>query len=94
MTSNVYRATLAACEYIARRNWLLLPDGEFDKGGCWRPAAGEIRECCAAVRRPSREKKFSLLVHCRSRVHVARLYDVNLDSMNKRIRELTGEAGE
>jgi len=46
------------------------PDGKTDKGGRWYPAETERQDCCR-VRSPSRAWPWSLMVHCRTLVHVA-----------------------
>jgi len=56
------------------------PDGEFDKAGRWWPDEGERQECCEYIRSPSRAYPYSLMVHCRSREHVALLTE-GLDTL-------------
>jgi hypothetical protein len=59
--------------YEARQDRREHPDGEFDKAGRWYPSDLERCECCNSIRYPSRSWPYSLLVHCRSKRHVANL---------------------
>lgn len=47
--------------------------GRFDSVGRWYPDDAELRECCHAVRRPSRRFPFSLLTHALTLKHCCRL---------------------
>jgi len=52
------------------------PDGRTDKAGRWHPSPDEIQTCCSRIRGPSRAFPWSLMLHCRTARHVARLYGV------------------
>ena len=64
-------------QYIARRDRLVHPDGNFDKGGRWYPSRSESQSCCRAIRQPSRAWPWSYMTHCRTKAHVANLYGVD-----------------
>jgi hypothetical protein len=49
------------------------PTGKFDKQSRWYPDAAEHQECCDRVRKPSAAWPYSLMVHCRTKKHIARL---------------------
>ena len=62
--------------YYSRKLRLTHPEGHFDKAGRWWPSDREQYSCCNAIRTPSRAYPFSLMVHCRTRKHVANLLEV------------------
>jgi Uncharacterised protein family (UPF0158) len=66
----------AGLEFVCRELRLHHPDGTFDEGGRFYPSEKEARDCCATIRAPSRAFPFSLMKHCRTIKHVAKLYDV------------------
>lgn len=57
-------------KYEKRQARLEHPAGTFDKQGRWYPAENEERDCCMAIRRPTRRWPYSLMLHCRTRKHV------------------------
>ena len=61
--------------YLDRQSRVQHPDGRFD-GGRWFPSDIESQSCCG-VRSPSRSWPWSLMLHCRTLRHVARLCDVS-----------------
>jgi len=63
-------------EYQARQSRQKHPDGTFDNGGRWYPSAEEEQVCCRRIRTPSRRWPYSLLTHCRTLRHIAKLYGV------------------
>ena len=69
-------AAEAGLEFVCRELRLHHPDGKFDEGGRFYPSEKEVRDCCANIRAPSRAFPFSLMKHCRTIKHVAKLYDV------------------
>jgi hypothetical protein len=71
------RVMRAATAMRDRKARISNPDGKFDNGKRWYPAASERRGCCGYIRHPSRTYPYSLLVHCRTVEHVARLYDLD-----------------
>jgi len=71
------RLNEALIEYLNRRDRESDPEGSFDSAGRWYPSDEERQECCRTIREPSRKWPYSLLVHCRSLRHVARLYGVD-----------------
>jgi hypothetical protein len=70
-------ATEAGLEFICRDLRLHHPDGAFDDGGRFYPSEKEVRDCCAGIRAPSRAFPFSLMKHCRTVKHIAKLYEVS-----------------
>lgn len=56
--------------YEMRKERMTHPDGKFDNGGRWYPAVGEKCDCCRSIREPSRAYPYSLMVHCRTKVHI------------------------
>ena len=70
------RACKAGLEFVARELRLHHPDGKFDDGERFYPSEKEWRDCCAGIRAPSRAFPFSLMKHCRTAKHVAKLYGV------------------
>lgn len=75
----------AARTWLARHDRSQHPSGRFDSKSRWLPASEEFRECCARIRRPSARWPYSLLTHCRSKDHVARLHDVALTDLQHAI---------
>jgi len=67
---------LAAREYLDRQSRRKHPEGHFDNAGRWYPSKDERRECCRLIRAPSRAYPYSLMLHCRTARHVARLCNV------------------
>jgi hypothetical protein len=66
----------AGLEFVCRDLRLRHPHGTFDEGGRFYPSEKEERDCCAIIRAPSRAFPFSLMKHCRTVKHVAKLYGV------------------
>jgi len=64
-------------EWVLREMRMTLPKGRFDASGRWYPTDDELRDCCREVPEPSEACPHTLLVHCRSIGHVARLFGVN-----------------
>ena len=62
--------------FINRQSRSEHPDGHFDNGNRWYPDEDEKRICCSLIRHPSREYPFSLMAHCRTMIHIAKLFDV------------------
>jgi len=73
--------------YLARQERREHPEGRRDKAGRWYPSAAEEQDCCRAVRSPSRAYPWSLMLHCRSAEHVARLCGVEPAALKARIAE-------
>jgi len=74
--------------YLARRARLAHPAGSFDSGGRWYPADSEKRACCDSIRSPSRRWPWSLMRHCRSLEHCARLYALEPETVRARYLQL------
>ena len=67
----------AGTVYAARQRRAVHPLGEFDSASRWYPyAKREHRSCCDRIRSPSRRWPYSLMLHCRTAKHVARLFSV------------------
>ncbi len=79
---------MAAEEYLARKERSAHPDGSFDRASRWYPSDDEWQDCCAGIREPSRAWPYSLMVHCRTLVHVANLYDVDEADLRNVVAEL------
>jgi len=77
----------AAYEYVRRQKRDVHPDGIFDGVGRWYPSDSEERPCCDYIRRPSGRWPYSLMVHCRSVVHVAALYGVDPREVRRAVKE-------
>lgn len=71
--------------YEKRQARLAHPSGRADKQGRWWPSDTEQQICCS-VRSPSRSYPWSLMLHCRTLRHVARLTNVP----EARLRRLLG----
>lgn len=92
------RALDAARAYLSRNNKLPNgsggiaygkgPHGKRDSQGRWYPAEDERLMCCNAVRGPSREWPYSLLTHCSTMSHVARLYQVELRDVRAAVKRI------
>jgi hypothetical protein len=78
----------AAIEFLNRQLRLSNPRGKFDKAARWFPDPDERRDCCDSVRSPSRRFKFSLMLHCRTLKHVAKLYNVDEKQLRKLVKHL------
>ena len=80
--------SIAAREYISRRDRVQYPEGAFDSAGRWYPSKEEHCTCCDLVRAPSRHWPYSLMLHCRTLRHIARLYNVSLDELVRAVKVL------
>ena len=78
---------LAIVTYLARQSQEDSPLGEYDHGGRWYPYLGERRECCRAIRSPSRAYPYSLLKHCMTLRHVAYLYGVDEGKLRRALNQ-------
>jgi hypothetical protein len=67
--------------YVSRQTRAEHPDGRTNILGNWYPSNAEWRPCCEKIRWPIR----SLMVHCRTAVHVAELYGVPLTELRSAI---------
>jgi hypothetical protein len=84
----IQREIDAAREYLARQSRSRHPDGDFDKKKRFYPSDRERQDCCSRIRRPSAAWPFSLMVHCRTLPHVARLYGVSEAGVRRALRAL------
>ena len=66
----------AAEKYLRRKARIEHPSGKWD-GKRWEPSEDERRACCDCIRAPSRAYPWSLMLHCRTVTHIARLCDVD-----------------
>ena len=78
----------AALVYVLRSKGKIYPKGTFDRKQRWYPSDEEECSCCSNIRRPSAAFPYSLLSHCKTRKHVARLYGVEEKRINDIIRIL------
>lgn len=81
-----YTVDKAAREAIARRDRHRHPPGKFDNAG--RFYASERCECCLSIKSPSRTHPFLQMVHARTMIHVAQVFDVELPHLRARVREI------
>ena len=81
----------AAAEWWRRALRQSQPSGAMDKAGRWYPTPSERQDCCASVRDPSRSYPWSLMKHCRSALHVARLYGVDPVQLRRAVRLMRAE---
>lgn len=65
--------------YRSRKSRRTHPCGQFDGAGRWYPNGGEEQECCSDIRRPTRAWPYSLMLHCRTRRHIAKLISLRKD---------------
>lgn len=86
--ARLLRTVDAAREFIARRDRSTHPDGDFDSSGRWYSAEDEERECCYDIRPPSAAWPYSLMIHCRTLRHIARLYDVDMKDLRRAAQRL------
>jgi hypothetical protein len=82
------RAAEAGLEFVCRDLRLHHPDGSFDDGGRFYPSEKEVRDCCADIRAPSRAFPFSLMKHCRTAKHVAKLYGISETDLKGEIEKV------
>lgn len=71
----------AAQVFILRRDRKANPEGWFDRAGRWYPSDDESCLCCCALRDPTRRWPYSLMLHCRTAKHVARLIGVGVKDL-------------
>lgn len=80
------RQLMAAVEkYLRRKARVEHPKGRSDHKR-WYPAEDERCECCDTIRLPSCAYPWSLMLHCRTVPHIARLMDVSEDLLRDAIR--------
>lgn len=78
--------------YLARQDRTAHPTGWFDNAHRWEPDDDERRPCCRGIRPPSRRWPWTLMHHCRTATHVARLYGVDATALRRAARDLAGGA--
>ena len=61
------------------------PSGRFDADGRFWPDSSERCLCCDAIRMPSRRWPYTLMLHVRSIVHIARLFGVNVSDLRSAV---------
>jgi hypothetical protein len=59
--------------FYLRKNRVIHPCGIFKKSGKWYPNEIESQHCCNSIREPSGAYPYSLMTHCRSKVHITNL---------------------
>ncbi len=67
----------AVQEFSDRKSRRSHPDGRFDSRMRWYPSAEERCTCCAGIRSPSGAYPYSLMLHCRTAVHLAEKFGVD-----------------
>ena len=74
--------------YFKRQSREEHPDGWFENSKRWYPYSDtEARECCKGIRNPSSSRPFSLIVHCRTALHISHLYDVDVKELHSHIAQ-------
>ncbi|MBE8232140.1 MAG: hypothetical protein HAW67_00280, partial [Endozoicomonadaceae bacterium] len=63
------KVTRAAKEYLDRKLRTSHPDGIFDSVGRFNLSAKEKYDCCLGIRAPSRNYKYTEMLHARSALH-------------------------
>jgi len=71
--------------WIARRNGTGKVPGKFDKADRFHPDEAELRDCCQRITPPNADNPWSLLEHCKTIRHVARVYHVNEADLRRAI---------
>lgn len=56
-----------------RRDRVQHPVGDFDSAGRWYPHKSGKCTCCEYVREPSRAYPYTMMVHCRTKIHIQNL---------------------
>ena len=77
---------VATREFLALRDRVTNPPGNFDKAGRWYP--DEYFPCCRNVRSPSRAWPYSELRHARTARHVAARFGVDESAVRKMARQI------
>jgi hypothetical protein len=78
--------------FLAREERTERPEGEWRERK-WLPSPQERRECCAAITLPASPQ--ALENHCRTQLHIARLFDVPLEELKRAVRKRrSGAAGD
>jgi hypothetical protein len=78
----------AAMRYILLQDRSVHPEGTMHRGAKWYPL--EILPCCEQIRTPSHGYPWSLMLHCRTIVHVAQEMGYSVQDLKwgiKRLRE-------
>jgi hypothetical protein len=84
----------AVDEYLGRRDRRRHPDGTFDRMRRWYPSDEERCGCCDDIRTPSGAHPYSYMVHCRTAEHVASLYGIATDELERAIRRAEDRGGD
>jgi len=79
----------AATRYIDLQSRLRHPLGDSDNAGRWYP--NNEQECCKGIRSPTRSWPWSLMLHCRTMVHVAQDTGYELTTLRAAVRRVEGE---
>ena len=79
----------AATLYIDLNSRKIHPRGLSDSVGRWMPS--QELKCCKSIRTPSRSWPWSLLLHCRTLVHVAKDTGYELEILRAAVRRVEEE---
>ncbi|MCK9428979.1 MAG: hypothetical protein M0R17_03075 [Candidatus Omnitrophica bacterium] len=74
---NIVKATI---EYIKLKERMIHPDGQFDNAQRWYPT--DEQSCCSRIRQPTRSYPYSLMTHCRTKLHVANCYNISEEDIS------------
>jgi hypothetical protein len=78
----------AAIEYLHRDCRSRHPDGHSEKGSKWYPSDTERQVCCSYVREPSHAYPWSLAHHCRTKVHVEKLFGLEAGAISTVLKKV------
>jgi hypothetical protein len=79
----------AATRYLDLQSRKTHPFGETDNAGRWYP--DDSKNCCKGIRSPTRSWPWSLMLHCRTMVHVAQDTGYELTTLRAAVRRIEGE---
>jgi hypothetical protein len=66
-------------EYLSLKFRVSHPEGKFDNKGRWYPSG--LLSCCLKVNAPTHRFPYSYMTHCRTRVHIATKYNIELKDL-------------
>lgn len=72
--TQIERAIAAAIEFVRRETGEVKPHGITDAEGRFYPSEDEMCECCKNIRQPSKTWGSSLLIHCKTALHVSKKF--------------------
>jgi len=79
----------AATRYLDLQSRKIHPSGLSDNADRWMPH--KEQECCKSIRTPSRAWPWSLMIHCRTMIHVAQDTGYELSTLRAAVRRVKEE---